>query len=134
MTTGPMPGDSLSVGVDLIEIERIRRVVDRHGERFLGRIYTPLELARYRHRLSELAARFAAKEAVSKALGVGLNHISPYGIRWHDVEVLPDALGKPLVHLSGRARELAEQQGLHTWAVSLSHGRDHAIAFVVASA
>jgi holo-[acyl-carrier protein] synthase len=124
----------LSVGVDLIELDRIRQAVDRHGERFLTRIYTPRELQRYRNRLSELAARFAAKEAVSKALGVGLNHISPHGIRWHDVEVLPDPFGKPEVHLSGRALELAEQQGLCTWAISLSHSRDHAVAFVVATA
>jgi holo-[acyl-carrier protein] synthase len=124
---------TLSVGVDLVELERIQRVVDRHGERFLARIYTPEELARYRQRLAELAARFAAKEAVSKALGVGLNHISSHGIGWQEVEVLPDPLGKPLVRLSGRAQALAEEQGLHTWAISLSHGRDYAVAFVVAS-
>lgn len=123
----------LSVGVDLVELDRIERAVDRHGERFLARIYTPEELSRYRQRLPELAARFAAKEAVSKALGVGLNHISHQGIRWQEVEVLPDPLGKPLLHLSGRALALAEEQGLYTWAISLSHGRDHAIAFVVAS-
>lgn len=124
---------ALSVGVDLVELDRLRRAVERHGERFLGRVYTPDELALYRERVPELAARFAAKEAVSKALGVGLRHISPHGIRWHDVEVLPDGFGKPLVRLSGRARVLAEEQGLHQWAISLSHGRDHAVAFVAAS-
>jgi holo-[acyl-carrier protein] synthase len=123
----------LSVGVDLVELHRLERAVDRHGERFLARIFTPEELARYRLRLPELAARFAAKEAVSKALGVGLNHMSGHGIRWQEVEVLPDPLGKPLVRLSGRALSLAEEQGLKAWAISLSHGRDHAIAFVVAS-
>jgi holo-[acyl-carrier protein] synthase len=61
-----------------------------------------------------------------------LNHISAQGIGWRDVEVLPDPLGKPIVHLSGRAQELAQQQGLDRWAISLSHGRDHAVAFVVA--
>jgi holo-[acyl-carrier protein] synthase len=124
---------ALSVGVDLVEMDRIERAVNRYGERFLVRIYTPEELARYRRRLPELAARFAAKEAVSKALGVGLNHISSHGIGWQEVAVLPDPLGKPLLRLSGRARVLAEEQGLRTWAISLSHGRDHAIAFVVAS-
>jgi holo-[acyl-carrier protein] synthase len=119
--------------VDLVELDRIQRAVDRHGERFLARIYTPEELARYRRRSAELAARFAAKEAVSKALGVGLNHISSHGIGWQEVEVLPDPLGKPLVRLSGRAWALAEEQGLQTWAISLSHGRDYAVAFVVAS-
>ena len=123
----------LYVGVDLVELDRIERAVARHGERFLARIYTPAELIRYRQRLPELAARFAAKEAVSKALGVGLNHISAQGIAWQEVEVLPDPRGKPLVHLSGRAQALAQEQGLHTWAISLSHGRDYAVAFVVAS-
>lgn len=124
---------SLSVGVDIVELDRIQRVVGRYGERFLRRIYTAEEIARYRDRLPELAARFAAKEAVSKALGVGLNHLSAHGIGWHEVEVLPDPLGKPLVGLTGRARELAERQGLRQWAISLSHGRDYAVAFVVAS-
>jgi holo-[acyl-carrier protein] synthase len=129
----PESGRALSVGVDLVELDRIRRVVERYGGRFLDRIYTPDEVERYRDRVPELAARFAAKEAVSKALGVGLNHISPQGIGWQEVEVLPDPLGKPEVHLSGRALALAEQQGLSTWAISLSHGRDFAVAFVVAA-
>jgi holo-[acyl-carrier protein] synthase len=124
---------SLSTGVDIIELDRIRQAVERHGQRFLARIFTPQEIARYHHRLPELAARFAAKEAVSKALGVGLNHISTHGIGWHEVEVLPDALGKPVVHLSGRAQELAQAQGLVEWAISLSHGREYAVALVVAS-
>lgn len=123
----------LSVGVDIVELDRIQRALERYGERFLTRIYTPEEIARYRDRLPELAARFAAKEAVSKALGVGLYHISGRGIAWHEVEVLPDPLGKPLVGLTGRAQELAACQGLRQWAVSLSHGRDYAVAFVVAT-
>jgi len=124
---------ALSVGVDIVELDRVRRAVDRHGERFLARIYTPEEIARYRGRPSELAARLAAKEAVSKALGVGLNHLSVHGIQWREVEVLPDPLGKPIVVLSGRARALADEQGLREWAISLSHGRDYAVAFVVAT-
>jgi holo-[acyl-carrier protein] synthase len=124
---------ALAVGVDLIELARIRRAVERHGERFLVRVYTPDEIGRYRERLPELAARFAAKEAVSKALGVGVRQISDQGIGWQEVEVLPDPLGKPLLRLSGRARELAEQQGLRQWAISLSHDRDYVVAFVVAS-
>ena len=123
----------LSAGVDIVELDRIRRVVERYGERFLARIYTSEEITRYGQRLPELAARFAAKEAVSKALGVGLNHMSAHGIGWREVEVLPDPFGKPVVHLSGRARQLAEEQGLRDWAISLSHGRDYAVAFVVAS-
>jgi holo-[acyl-carrier protein] synthase len=123
---------ALSTGVDLVELDRIQRAVERYGERFLARIYTPEEVIRYRHRLPELAVRFAAKEAVSKALGVGLYHISSEGIAWQDVEVLPDPLGKPVLHLTGRARALAKEQGLGQWSISLSHGRDYAVAFVVA--
>lgn len=136
----PRPGERavgcsviLSAGVDLIELDRIRQAVARHGDRFLARVYTPAELVRYRDRLPELAVRFAAKEAVSKALGVGLNHISAQGIAWQEVEVLPDPLGKPIVVLTGRAAALAQAQGLHTWAISLSHARDCAVAFVVAT-
>jgi holo-[acyl-carrier protein] synthase len=124
---------SLSVGVDLVELERIAQVVGRYGDRFLSRIYTPEELLHCRGRVPELAARFAAKEAVSKALGVGMNHISAQGIGWRDVEVLSDRRGKPLLKLSGRAHELADEQGLREWAVSLSHERAYAMAFVVAS-
>ena len=124
---------SLSVGVDLVELDRIRRIVTRYGDRFLVRIYTPREVALYRERIPELAVRFAAKEAVSKALGVGLAHLSSQGIGWRDVEVLPDSRGKPLVRLSGRAFALAEEQGLHEWAISLSHSRDFAVACVVGS-
>jgi holo-[acyl-carrier protein] synthase len=124
---------SLSVGVDLVELERIARVVGRYGGRFLARIYTPEELVHCRGRVPELAARFAAKEAVSKALGVGMNHISAQGIGWQEVEVLSDRRGKPLLKLSGRAHELADEQGLREWAVSLSHERAYAMAFVVAS-
>ena len=123
----------LSVGVDLVDLDRIQRVVERHGERFLERVYTPDEVRLYRARVPELAARFAAKEAVSKALGVGLRYISSQGIGWQDVEVLSDPLGKPVVRLSGRAQVLAEEQGLNQWAISLSHSRDQAVAFVVAS-
>jgi holo-[acyl-carrier protein] synthase len=119
--------------VDIVELDRIRQAIERHGERFLARIYTAGELDRYRDRLPELAVRLAAKEAVSKALGVGLRHISSYGIRWHEVEVLSDPYGKPLLRLSGRAQALAEEQGLNDWAISLSHSRDYAVAFVVAS-
>jgi holo-[acyl-carrier protein] synthase len=124
---------TLSAGVDIVELDRIRRVLERHGERFLARIYTSEEITRYGERLPELAARFAAKEAVSKALGVGLNHMSAHGIGWREVEVLPDPLGKPVIQLSGRAQQLADEQGLRNWAISLSHGRDYAVAFVVAS-
>lgn len=117
-----------SVGVDLVEIDRVRRVLGQHGERFLRRVYTQAEVRHCRGRVPELAVRFAAKEAVSKALGTGLR-----GISWRDVEVLPDPRGKPLVFLHGRARERADRLGLTHFAVSLSHSREFAVAFVVAT-
>ena len=122
----------LTTGVDLIEIARVERILERYGDRFLERVFTPAEVLYYRARLPELAARFAAKEAVAKALGVGMRMMARDGVRWRDVEVTGDARGKPLVRLYGRAAERAAELGLTEWAVSLSHTREHAIAFVVA--
>ena len=120
------------LGVDLIEIARVERAVNRFGDRFLERVFTPAEVLHSRGRLAELAARFAAKEAVSKALGVGMRMISRHGIDWRDVEVTNNRLGKPLLKLHGRAAELAGELGLTEWEVSLSHSRELAIAFVAA--
>lgn len=124
----------LATGVDLVELDRVERLVARHGERALRRLYTPAELAHCRGRTPELAARFAAKEAVAKALGVGLRIMAREGIDWHEVETLPDGRGRPVLHLHGRAAQLTADLGLTAWAISLSHGREHAIAFVVAVA
>ncbi len=114
-----------AVGVDIIEIKRIERALARFGDRFLGRVYTPLEVAFCRGRVSELAARFAAKEALMKALGTGAR-----GVAWREIEVLPNHRGKPLVYLHGRALERAERIGLRALDISMSHSRDYAIAFV----
>ena len=122
----------LTTGVDLINTARIERALKRYGDRFLERVFTPAEIMYCRGRAAELAARFAAKEAVSKALGVGMRMIARDGIDWRDVEVIGDLRGKPLVRLSGRAAERAGELGLTEWAISLSHTREHAIAFVVA--
>ena len=130
----PLPTQQamLTVGVDLIEIARVERVLARYGDRFLERVFTPAEILYCRGRLPELAARFAAKEAVSKALGVGIRMIARDGINWRDVEVIGDGRGKPLVRLYDRAAERAGELGLTEWAVSLSHTHEHAIAFAVA--
>jgi holo-[acyl-carrier protein] synthase len=120
----------LAVGVDLVEIERIGRAVERWGDRFLQRVYTRAEVAHCRGRVPELAVRFAAKEAVSKALGVGIWWRG--GIGWTDVEIRPDRLGKPEVILCGRAAERAQALGLEVWAISLSHSEQQAIAVAVA--
>lgn len=118
----------LSVGVDICEVARISQALDRWGHRFLRRIYTDAELAYCRGRVSELAARFAAKEAISKALGTGL-----VGILWVEMEVLGDRRGKPYVTLYGRALARARELELSEWAVSLSHTDSTAVAFVVAN-
>lgn len=115
-----------AVGVDIIEIDRVQKALARHGERFLGRVYTKLEVAFCRGRTSELAARFAAKEAVMKALGTGAR-----GVAWREIEVLPNHRGKPLVYLHGRARARAERIGLDSLDVSMSHSQEYAVAFVV---
>jgi len=122
----------LTTGVDLVEITRVERVLTRYGDRFLERVFTPAEVLYCRARPAELAARFAAKEAISKALGVGVRMISRDGINWREAEIVGDMRGKPLVRLHGRAAERAAELGLSEWAVSLSHTREHAIAFVVA--
>lgn len=122
----------LSTGIDLVELDRIRRLIERHGERALKRVYTRAELAHCRGRVPELAARFAAKEAAAKALGVGLRIMAHDGVNWHDVETLPDSKGKPVVHLHGHAAARAAELELTEWSVSLSHGRDYAVALVVA--
>jgi holo-[acyl-carrier protein] synthase len=118
----------LSVGVDVIETERIARALERWGGRFLSHVYTRAELEYCSNHVPELAVRFAAKEAVSKALGTGLR-----GVTWREMEILPDSRGKPLVELHGRARRRAEELGLDEFAISMSHSRRYAVAFVVAS-
>ena len=119
----------LRVGTDLIEIERIEEAVHRWGERFLEKIFTSEERAAYSERISSLAARFAAKEAASKALGTGLMTEIP----WTDIEVLTGPSGEPGLHLHGRARAEADRLGLTEWALSLSHSGGHALAVVVAT-
>ena len=113
-------------GIDIIEISRIRKVVDTWGDRFLNRIYTQDELDYCRDRIPELAARFAGKEAVMKSLGTGHVGISP-----RDIEILSSKGGAPVVHLTGTAKERAEEIGLDDLAISLSHSRDYAIASVI---
>ena len=117
----------LTNGVDLIEISRISQAIERHGERFLRRIFTSKELALVGDKPPSLAARFAAKEAVAKALGTGIGEVS-----WHEIEILRGDARQPALCLKGAAARLAEERGLRTWSVSLSHTHDQAIAMVVA--
>jgi holo-[acyl-carrier protein] synthase len=119
-----------SVGIDLIEVERIEAAIARHGDHFLTRVFTANELAYCRGQPHQLAARFAAKEAVSKTLGVGIQHAD--GVAWREIEIISGERGKPSVLLSGRAAQRAAQIGMRSFALSLSHTREHAIAMVVA--
>jgi holo-[acyl-carrier protein] synthase len=114
------------VGVDIIEIVRIREAADRWGERFLNRIYTMQELQLCRNRPGSMASRFAGKEAVMKALGTGVR-----GVGWKEIEILSESNGKPFVRLNGKALEKASGLGLGTLSVSLSDSKDYAVAVVV---
>jgi holo-[acyl-carrier protein] synthase len=117
----------ITSGIDVIEIERIEAAANRWGDRFLRRIYTDAERDYCRGKPRRLAGRFAAKEAASKALGVGVRFI-----RWRDIEILPDERGKPRLTLHGRAAEVAARLGLTGFEVSITHSRTDAIAVVIA--
>ena len=118
----------LAAGVDAIETARIQATLDRFGRRFLERVYTENEQRYSRGRPEELAVRFAGKEALSKALGTGMR-----GVSWRELEILNNKRGKPFVRLHGAAAARAEQLGLTAFEISLTHSRDLAIAFVVAT-
>ena len=114
------------IGIDIIEIARIQKAIDRWGERFFRRVYTEPELRLSHKKPSSLAVRFAGKEAVMKALGTGTK-----GISWREIEILAEPSGKPLVHLHGKAQNQAAGLALDNMAISLSHSREYAVAFVV---
>lgn len=118
---------NLRTGVDLIEISRVREAIQRHGEKFLARIFTPAEQAECGGRFESLAARFAAKEAAAKALGCGIGDVS-----WREIEIRSDEKKAPHLYLYGSAEKISNELGLATWSVSLSHTESHALAFVVA--
>ncbi len=120
--------DHFTVGVDLVTVNRIAVLLAKYGERFTRRVFTEQERVECADRPDSLAARWAAKEAVAKALGTGFGPIS-----FRDIEVIRDEAGCPHVQLHGRAVALAHRRGLRHWALSLSHDGDMAIAFVVAS-
>ncbi|OPX20526.1 MAG: hypothetical protein BZ151_03685 [Desulfobacca sp. 4484_104] len=119
------------IGVDLVKIARLAATVSRFGDRFLNRVFTPQEIAYCQARTrpeNNLALRFAAKEAFSKALGVGLRR---NGIRWRDVEVVPAPSGRPDLVIRGRAAELCQQVGIRGMFISLSDEGEYGVAVVV---
>ena len=121
----------LGIGTDITECLRIAQMIERHGELFVGRVYTPAEIEYCRARkmaTQHFAGRWAAKEAVLKALGTGWRR----GISWRDVEILNGAGGRPQAFLKGGTQEIAEKMGINGILVSISHCRSHATAFAVA--
>jgi holo-[acyl-carrier protein] synthase len=114
------------IGIDIIEISRIRGAITRWGDHFLKRIYTDAELALCKNRAESLAARFCGKEAIIKALNP-----PDYTVSWRDIEILSESGGKPVVLLHGRLLEQARKLGLSQLEISLSHSGDNAIAMVV---
>ena len=119
------------IGVDLVKVARIERVLERYGDRFLTRVFTEREIAYCRGKswgAAGYAMRFAAKEAFSKALGVGLRK---GGIRWQEVEVIPNPLGKPEIFVSGRAAQLCEAAGIANMHLSLTDEDRRALAVVI---
>lgn len=117
----------IRTGVDIVEIDRLDSVSPAIRRRFIQRVYTPAELAIIGNENEALAGRFAAKEAVSKALGSGIGFV-----RWQDIEVLDGRYGEPILNLYGNAVKIAEGLALDSWSVSISHSRTHAVAVAVA--
>lgn len=120
----------VGLGLDIAEIDRIAAAIMRHGAPFIERLFTPSETAyceKHKNRFERYAGRFAAKEAAMKALGTGWSH----GVRWRDIEVAREASGKPALHLSGVARELADRMGVKNISLSITHSENVALAEVI---
>jgi len=108
-------GVNIAVGIDIIEVDRVRKVYEHHAERFLKRVFTEMEIRQCRGKVTRLAGRFAAKEAISKALGTGL-----HGVAWREMEVVQLRSGRPSVRLHGNAKKRAELLGLSGFDVSIA--------------
>jgi holo-[acyl-carrier protein] synthase len=119
----PVPEGTTELGIDIINVARIRDAITRFGSRFAARVLTPAEASYVRNRPETFAGRWAAKEAVSKVLGLGVR-----GVGWREIEIVRLPTGQPTVRLSGRAERRAEQLGMERVAVSISHERDFAVA------
>jgi len=123
--------DIIGIGTDITECLRIARMIERHGELFINRVYTPEEIRYCQARAQatqHFTGRWAAKEAILKALGTGWRR----GITWRDIEVRNEASGKPVVAVRGGAKEVVEQLGIAKVLVTISHCHTHATAFAVA--
>jgi holo-[acyl-carrier protein] synthase len=126
-TTLHLPqGVNVAVGIDIIEVERVRRVYEKHGERFLTRVFTENEIQQCRGKITRLAGRFAAKEAISKALGTGMR-----GVKWREMEIVQLLSGRPSVRLHGIAKIRAEKLNLSAFDVSIADLVQFSIAIAV---
>ena len=124
-------GAVIGIGTDIIECVRIAKMIEKHGELFLSRVYTHNEITYCSCRKSanqHYAGRWAAKEAVLKALGTGWTR----GIQWTDIEVVNEIGGRPYIELDGQAKVISQQQGIHKILISISHCRSYAIAYATA--
>jgi len=123
VTPGAVPAGTTELGIDIVKVQRIRAALERFGSRFAKRVLTEAEQGYVRDRPETMAGRWAAKEAVSKVLGLGVR-----GIGWRDIEIERLPTGQPAVHLHGRAAARAEQLGMERIAVSISHESEYAVA------
>jgi holo-[acyl-carrier protein] synthase len=123
LPAGVVPEGTTELGIDIVKVERIRAAIERFGERFSNRVLTPSERRYVRGRPETFAGRWAAKEAVSKVLGLGVR-----GIGWKDIEVERLPTGQPSIRLHGRAEQRAAQLGMGRIAVSITHESDYAVA------
>lgn len=118
-------------GIDLVDFPRLGEVIDRHGQRFMNRLFTPREQAdadAVKNRFEKLAGRFAAKEAVLKMIGTGWRG----KIAWTDIEVVNNELGQPIVEITGEVKRIADELGIEQITLSISHTANFAMASVVA--
>lgn len=126
-----LKGATIGVGVDIVEVLRIAKMIERHGDLFLNRVFTPHEVAYCSARKAatqHYAGRWAAKEAVLKALGAGWSQ----NLRWQEIELRNEPAGRPLVRLTGGARLVADRLGVGEVLISVSHCRTHAVAYATA--
>jgi holo-[acyl-carrier protein] synthase len=118
-------------GIDLVDFGRIEQMLEKHAQRFLDRVFTPTEQTdadKNKNRIEKLAGRFAAKEAIMKLIGTGWRD----GIAWTDIEIVNNALGQPIVSVTGKVKELADEKGVEQITLSITHTSNFAIASAVA--
>lgn len=121
-------------GTDIIEIERLKKSIETLGDSFLNKVFTKNEISycelKRNVKYESYAARFAAKESVSKVLGTGISE----GVAWKDIEIINNASGKPEVHLHGKAKQISDNLNVFSISISLSHCKNYAVAYACALA